>query len=224
MAPPAKLHVETVLFDVDGTLIDSNGAHAESWAQAFRAHGIETDAGRIRPLIGMGGDKLIPAIAEVADDSPKGKAIAKRKKEIFARLLPGLQPTRGARELLGLLTAQRLNLAVATSAEAREMRALLERAGVSDLIPERTSKDDAEQSKPDPDIVHAALRKADAEPDSTVLVGDTPYDIEAGSRAGVRTVALRCGGHWSDRDLHGAIAILDDPADLLAHWPEMFEG
>jgi phosphoglycolate phosphatase-like HAD superfamily hydrolase len=93
-----------------------------------------------------------------------------------------------------------------------------ERAGVADLIPRRTSKDDAARSKPDPDIVNAALRQSGAQADKTVMIGDTPYDIEAARRAGIAAIALRCGGHWSDRELHGAIAIFDDPAALLGNW------
>jgi HAD superfamily hydrolase (TIGR01509 family) len=214
--------VDTVLLDVDGTLIDSNGAHADAWARAFREHRIEADAGSIRRLIGMGGDKLVPAVAGLAHDSTQGKAIAARKKDLFRALLPGLRPTRGARPLLEFLVSRRVKLAVATSADESEMRDLLDRAGVSDLIRTRASKDDAAESKPDPDIVQAALRTAGASSRSSVLVGDTPYDIEAAARAGVRTVALRCGGHWSDAELSGAIAIFDDPADLLAGWVELF--
>jgi beta-phosphoglucomutase-like phosphatase (HAD superfamily) len=157
-----RLDFETVLFDVDGTLVDSNAAHAESWAQALREHGVQVDAARVRPLIGKGGDKLLPDVAGVEEDSPQGKAVSQRKKEIFGKMLPVLQPTRGARALVQFLRDRGVNLVIATSAGEQEMHAILERAGVADLIPQRTSKDDAEESKPDPDIVHAALRRAGA--------------------------------------------------------------
>ena len=85
-------------------------------------------------------------------------------------------------------------------------------------IPARTSSDDADRSKPDPDIVTAALHRAGAAPDRSVMIGDTPYDVEAARSAGIRAVALRCGGHWSDADLKNAIHIVDDPAGLLAYW------
>jgi phosphoglycolate phosphatase-like HAD superfamily hydrolase len=98
------------------------------------------------------------------------------------------------------------------------MRALLRRAGVADFFPERASKDDASSSKPDPDIVHAALAKSWARPEETLLIGDTPYDIEAADRAGIGAVALRCGGFWSDDSLRGALKIFDDPQALLAYW------
>jgi beta-phosphoglucomutase-like phosphatase (HAD superfamily) len=180
------LRATTVLIDVDGTLVDSNGAHAEAWTQAFREHSVSADANHIRRLIGMGGDKLLPKVAHVGQDSNLGQAIIGRKQSIFDALLPEL--------------------------------ALLHRAGLADLIPERTSKDDASASKPDPDIVLAALAKAHARAEQSVLVGDTPYDIDAAGRAGVRAIALRCGGYWDDQSLRGADDIFDDPAALLSCW------
>jgi len=209
---------ETVLLDVDGTLIGSNAAHAEAWTQALREHGVAVDLGQIRPLIGMGADKLLPAVASVSEDSTLGQAMGLRKKAIFETLLPGLQPTAGARPLLEYLLERGTQLVIATSADDREVEALLQRAGVDDLLPQRASKDDASESKPDPDIVHAALIRSSARPESAVMIGDTPYDIEAASRAGIDAIALRCGGHWSDGDLRGAVAIFDDPATLLARW------
>jgi HAD superfamily hydrolase (TIGR01509 family) len=206
------------MFDVDGTLIDSNAAHAEAWTQALTESGLQVSTMQIRPLIGMGGDKLLPQVAHVDEGSPEGKAMTARKKELFASMLPRLQPTPGARALVEFLRDQGLALVIATSADDKEMHALLEQAGVVDLFDLKTSKDDSANSKPDPDIVQAALQRAAARPESTVLVGDTPYDIEAAGRAGVAAIALRSGGHWQDRDLGGAILIFDDPAALLQHW------
>jgi HAD superfamily hydrolase (TIGR01509 family) len=122
----------------------------------------------------------------------------------------------GARSLLAYLRNRDIDLVVATSADDREMRAILEQGGLADLFSEHTTKDDAAESKPDPDIVLAALRRSGARPQSTVMVGDTPYDIQAARRAGVAAIALRCGGYWTDADLHGAIDIYDDPSALLA--------
>ncbi len=210
--------VETVLFDVDGTLIDSNGAHAETWTQALREHQIEADVSRVRALVGMGSDKLLPAIAQTSEDSELGQAIARRKKELFQLRIPNLNPTRGARALVQYLRERQVDIVIATSADDRELSALLKQANVDDLIPKRASKDDASSSKPDPDIVHAAMERSRANPERSVLVGDTPYDIEAAARAGVSAIALRCGGYWSDDDLRGAMVILDDPASLLDRW------
>ena len=121
----------------------------------------------------------------------------------------------GTRALLAYLHDLKKEIVVATSADDREMRALLGQAGVADLVPLHTSKDDASQSKPDPDIVQAALKRAGASPSRTLMIGDTPYNVEAARRAGVNSIALWCGGHWSDADLSGAVAILDNPAALL---------
>ena len=207
-----------MLFDVDGTLVDSNAAHADAWTQALIEHGIEARLSDVRPLIGMGGDKLLPSIAHVEDSSPLGEALAKRKKELFKAALPGLQPTNGARSLLEYLRDHNIDRVVATSAGDQEMRAILQQAGLADLFSAHTTKDDAEESKPDPDIVLAALARSDARPEFTVMVGDTPYDIEAARRAGIAAIALRCGGYWTDADLAGAIHIYDDPAALLTYF------
>ena len=213
-----QLRYTTLLFDLDGTLIDSNDAHAETWAQAMREHGVDAPPAEIRRLIGMGGDRILPAVAHVSEDSDRGRAITRRKKDLFSERLPALEPTRGARGLMQFLRDREIEVVIATSAEDGEMNALLRRAGVDDLIPERASKNDAATSKPDPDIVHAALERAGARPKHTALVGDTPYDIEAAERAGLDAIALRCGGYWADDSLRGAIAIFDDPEALLAHW------
>jgi len=155
-------YYRAMLFDVDGTLIDSNDAHARAWADALREHGVPADYRRVRPLIGMGGDKLLPAVAEISETSPQGKSIAKRKKEIFDHLLRGVQPTRGARALLTYLREHDIPMVIATSADGSELDALLKQAGLDDLIASKTSKDDAPDSKPDPDIVHAALARGRA--------------------------------------------------------------
>ena len=212
------LSFKTLLFDVDGTLIDSNGAHADAWTQALHEHGVDVSVDDIRRMIGMGGDKILPAVAHVGEDSDKGQAIAARKKQIFSALLPGLQPTHGARSLLEYLTEQRVELIIATSADDQELASILEQARLDDLIPSRTTKDDAAASKPDPDIVHAALARSWAKPEHTLMIGDTPYDIEAADRAGIGAIALRCGGYWPDSSLRGALKIFDDPQALLVHW------
>ena len=211
----------TALFDVDGTLIDSNGAHALSWQQALAEHGKPVSLDAVRRLIGMGGDKLLPSLSEIDEESAVGKAISARKKALFAAYLPTLQPTRGARALLEYLRRHGVTTVVATSAGDDEVAALLAQANVADLLQERASKDSAARSKPDPDIVHAALSRANARVEGAVLVGDTPYDLEAASRAGIPAIALRCGRTWTDVDFADAIAIFDDPADLQNHWEDV---
>jgi HAD superfamily hydrolase (TIGR01509 family) len=203
-----------VLLDVDGTLLDSNDAHARSWAEVFERHGMHIGFDRVRPLIGEGGDKLLPQLTGLDADSARGKELsAERRKLFLEKFLPTLRPTRGARTLVEQIKAKGLSVVIATSANGKELAALLRQAGVEDLIERATSSDDG-ASKPDPDIVRAALEEAKLAPDEAVMVGDTPYDIEAAARAGVRTIALRCGGWWDDAALGGALAIYDDPAAL----------
>jgi HAD superfamily hydrolase (TIGR01509 family) len=206
-----------VLLDIDGTLIDSNDAHARSWVLALAEHGRDVPFERVRPLVGMGGDKLIPEVTGLEEEHPDAKAMAARKKAIFTeRFLPTLRPCPGARDLLQQLRDDGLRLVVATSAGGEESEALLERAGVADLIHRETTKSDVESSKPDPDIVLAALAKGGLAASEVVMIGDTPYDVEAARKAGVGTIALRCGGWWDDAALGAAIAIYDHPAALLA--------
>ncbi len=212
--------VEGVLLDVDGTLVDSNGAHAAAWQNALAEAGFQVEFERLRRLIGKGGDKLLPEVTGVEADSPRGEAISKRRAEIFKEeFLPRLRPFPRARELLVRMKRDGLRLAVASSAKEDELKSLLRVCGAEDLLEATTSSDDADNSKPDPDIVHAALRRIRLPADRVILLGDTPYDVEAGNRAGVGVVAVRCGG-WGDSDLAGAMAVYDDPADLLARFDQ----
>jgi HAD superfamily hydrolase (TIGR01509 family) len=209
-----------VIFDVDGTLVDSNDAHAHAWVLAITESGRRVEFSRVRPLIGMGGDKLLPEVTGLSIDSPEGKAIADKRREIFRRdFLPHLQPTRGAQRLLASLRDDRKTLVVASSAEEAELEDLLKVAGATELIESTTSSDDAERSKPDPDIVAAALERTGRPAAETIMVGDTPYDVEAARRAGIEIIGLRSGG-WSEPELTGAIAVYADPADLLEHYDQ----
>jgi phosphoglycolate phosphatase-like HAD superfamily hydrolase len=206
---------EAVLIDIDGTLVDSNDAHASAWVEAFASHGLTVSFDRIRPLIGKGGDKLLAEIAGLDEESSDGKAISETRKRVFKQThVPTLRPTRGAAQLVRWLTVSPLRAVIATSAKQEEVRDLLAICDGLALLGNATSSDDAEESKPDPDIIIAALQKTGATADRVLMLGDTPYDIEAAARAGVATVALRSGG-WSDEQLRQAIAIYDDPAHLL---------
>jgi HAD superfamily hydrolase (TIGR01509 family) len=207
--------LKAVLFDVDGTLVDSNDAHAAAWVKAFTEHGVTVDPALVRRCIGMGGDKLMPAVSGMADDSQRGAAIAKRRGEIFmTEFVPSLKPFKDADDLVAAVKALGLTAVAASSAKEDELKELLELSDTTSLMDDTTSSDDAEESKPAPDIIDAALRRAKASPAEAIMIGDTPYDIEAARRAGVKTIAFRSGG-WSDADLKGAIAIYDGPWDLL---------
>ena len=216
----ARNGVRAVLLDVDGTLVDSNDAHARAWVAALAAHGHAVTFEDVRPLIGMGGDKLLPRVSGVAEDTADGRKISEDRGRIFQeRYLPHLRPFPRARELAERMRDDGLALAVASSAKVDELKALLTIIGVEWLIPKTTSSDDAERSKPDPDIVHAALLKTGCDPAATLMLGDTPYDLEAARKLGIGTIALRCGG-WREPNLRGALAIYEDPADLLAHYEQ----
>jgi HAD superfamily hydrolase (TIGR01509 family) len=210
--------VRAAILDIDGTLIDSNDAHAQAWVDVGKEMGYDIDFAHVRRLIGMGGDKVLPEITGLEDDSDEAEKVKKRRGEIFQeRYLPGLQPFPRARELLERFQADGMALVVATSASKDDMGKLLDKAGIKDLIEEKTSQSDVEASKPDPDVIEAAVEKAGCKPSEAVMLGDTPYDVEASRKAGVPCVALRCGG-WGDEDLKDAVAIYDDPADLLANY------
>lgn len=210
--------IKGVIFDIDGTLVDSNDHHARAWQDAFREAGRDVEFARIRRLIGVGSDKLFAELTGQSLDSPEGKAISSDCKRIFKeRYLPQIEPLAGGRALVERLQAAGLRLAVASSARREDLETLLEIAGAPQLLDNSTTSNDADRSKPDPDIVSAALQKLDLPAEATVMIGDTPYDVEAGNRAGVRVIAVRCGG-WGDKDLAGAAEIYDDPADVLANF------
>ena len=210
--------MQGVIYDVDGTLVDSNDAHAESWVDTFAEAGYSVPFDVVRPLIGMGGDKLLPKAAGITHDSDEGKKLTKRRSEIFReKYLPKLEPLKGSRALVERVRKAGLKPLVATSAKEEELKGLLKAAQVADLMEERATASDAKKSKPDPDIVQAAIEESGLTADELIMIGDTPYDVEAASRAGVRTIAFRSGG-WGDADLSGASAIYDGPADLLAQY------
>jgi HAD superfamily hydrolase (TIGR01509 family) len=209
-----------VILDVDGTLVASNDAHAHSWIEALAEHGIKVQLDEVRKLIGMGSDKLLPRVSGIEADSDLGKKISDRRAQIFMdRYLPRLKPTPGARDLLRHMKARGPRLVVASSARKDELGALLRLCGADEVIRDSTSSEDADRSKPDPDIVRAALKNIHLPPEQVVMLGDTPYDVESAGRARVAVIAVRCGG-WDNRGLAGAIAVYDDPADLLAHYDE----
>jgi len=213
-----------VIFDIDGTLVDSNDAHAQSWVDTFREAGYDVPFDKVRPLIGMGGDKLLPKTIGVSRDSDEGKKLGERRGKIFkSNYLPHLRPLPGARELVLRVKRDGLKAIVATSAKDEELKGLLKAAHVEDLMEEKATASDAKRSKPDPDIVQAAIDESGIPRNSLVMIGDTPYDVEAASKAGVRTIGFLSGG-WTREELKGAAEIYDGPADLLAHYDRSLLG
>jgi HAD superfamily hydrolase (TIGR01509 family) len=209
-----------VLLDIDGTLVDSNDAHALACVRAISQEGIDVAFEDVRPMIGMGGDKVLEKLAGLKEDDPRGQRISGRRGEVFkGEFLPTLKPFPRVKELLSRMRSRGLRLVAASSAKADELQELLKVCGAEDLLEEQTSSDDAEQSKPEPDIVAAALEKIGMPAEDVVMLGDTPYDVEAAARAKVATIALLCGG-WDRGHLAGASAIYADPADLLENFDE----
>lgn len=221
--------LDAVIFDVDGTLVDSVDFHAEAWARAFAAFGHEVDVAAIRAQIGKGGDQLMPVFLSKDEVERTGKAIEAWRKELFTReYLPRVVGFPAVRALFDRLLADGRKVALASSAKGDEVEAYKTIAGIADLDFAETSSDDAEKSKPHPDIFEAALGRLGLSPERCLVIGDTPYDAEAARRAGIRALGVLCGG-FDEADIRdgGATAIFADPADLLRRyddWIAAFAG
>jgi HAD superfamily hydrolase (TIGR01509 family) len=216
--------IRAVLLDVDGTLIDSNDAHAQAWVDVLAEFGYELEFERVRWLIGKGGDRVLPELTGLEEESEQGERILERRGEIFRQqYLPSLNAVGGAVELVERLRSEGMKLVVATSASEKDLDALLKQVGLESLKEDATNSDDAESSKPAPDIIEAAVEQAGYSASEVVLIGDTPYDVEAAARAGVRTIGV-CSGGWTADELSGAAEVYDDAADLLRHYDQSLLG
>jgi HAD superfamily hydrolase (TIGR01509 family) len=213
--------LKAVIFDIDGTLIDSVDLHAEAWQEALRHFGHDLPFDRVREQIGKGGDLLMAALLPEEEVRRRGKEIERYRLDLFKReYLPRVKPFPGVRELFERIEADGLRIALASSAKKEELERYKQIAGIDDLLDAETSSDDAEKSKPHPDIFEAALARLEGvEADEAIAVGDTPYDAEAAGKAGMRTIGLLCGG-WPEAKLRaaGCVAIYRDPADLLRQY------
>jgi HAD superfamily hydrolase (TIGR01509 family) len=207
--------IKAALLDVDGTLVDSNGQHALAWSRALQEYEYDVSPNVIIRLVGMGADKILPQVdPQLSEKKEPGASIARLAGKIFqADYVSALQATPGARALLVELHVRGFIRVIATSAAMKDLKSTLEAAGLTGQFDAAATSDDADKSKPDADIVATALLKAGVQPSEAVLVGDTPYDVEAAKRTGVAAIALRCGG-WSDSALRSAAAIFTDPEDL----------
>jgi HAD superfamily hydrolase (TIGR01509 family) len=218
----AGVKPQAVLFDVDGTLVDSNDAHARAWVDVLGQFGYPAELARLRRMIGMGGDKIVSTLTDLDPEGSRGKEmLAARTARFFDAYFPAVQPIAGGRALFERLRRDGIRPAVATSAKPDELVRLLKRAAVDDLVEEQASSGDAERSKPDPDIVHAALARLGLGPRQVVMIGDTPFDAESSRRAGVPFLAVRSGG-WSDDDFPGARAVFQDVGELLSRYETLF--
>jgi phosphoglycolate phosphatase-like HAD superfamily hydrolase len=217
------LSIKAVVFDVDGTLIDTNDLHVASWVETFRRFGHSVAPEAVRGQIGKGADQLLPVFLPPGEVERRGREIAEARGELFLKsYVDRARPFPGVRELFLRLRAAGQRIVLATSSKAGELERILAPAGVGDLIDEATTADDAEHSKPSPDIFRAALERiAPIGAAEAVAVGDTPYDAEAAGGAGLRCVGLLCGG-FPEAALRGAgcVAVYRDPADLLARYEQ----
>jgi HAD superfamily hydrolase (TIGR01509 family) len=213
--------VRAAIFDMDGTLIDSVDQHALAWQDVFREFGHEIPYKKIRDQIGKGSDQFLPVFLSRTEVHESGERIADRRTEIFMQTyLPQVKPFPKVRELFERLIADGVRVALASSAKSDELETFKKIAGIEDLVPVETSSDDAERSKPFPDIFEAALRKLhDVKAHDAIALGDTPYDAQAAAKAGIRTIGFLCGG-WPEEELRraGCFAIYRDPAHLLANY------
>lgn len=202
-----------VLLDVDGTLLDTNFLHTLAWARALRRNDIVVPMARILPLIGMGADRLAE---ELLGHGVEG--IDKTHHDEFEQLRSEVRVLPGAQELVRTLAERGAQVVLATSARDDELEFFRSLLDVDDHLAASTSSDDAEQSKPDPEIFTAALHRVGAKPDGAVVVGDTVWDVKAATDAGMATVAVLSGGiDRAELEAAGAAAVYDDPADLLDH-------
>lgn len=211
--------IRGVILDVDGTLVDSNDAHARAWVASFRDVGEDVPFETVRPLIGMGGDQLVPRVTGDEKGSERYERLSDGWKTHFQdEELAGVRGQRGTRELVQALLARDVRVIIGTSADEALVASLLERADLADLKLPATTASDVEASKPEPDIVAAAVGKLGLTPGEVLMVGDTPFDVQSATRAGVRTVFLRCGG---DDRVEGALRVFADPAEFAAHLDEV---
>ncbi|SDM44500.1 haloacid dehalogenase superfamily, subfamily IA, variant 3 with third motif having DD or ED/haloacid dehalogenase superfamily, subfamily IA, variant 1 with third motif having Dx(3-4)D or Dx(3-4)E [Methylobacterium phyllostachyos] len=210
--------MRAVIFDIDGTLLDSVDLHARAWVEAFAHFGVATDEAQVRSQIGKGGDELMPVFLPAERIEREGDTIEAYRSDLFKRkFLPEVRPFPGVRALFERIRADGLKIALASSGKRSEVERYTEILGIGDLVDVSTSSDDADRSKPHPDIFEAALKKLNRAPSDQIhVVGDTPYDAEAAAKAGLPTIGLLCGG-FPEADLSGAgcIALYRDPQDLL---------
>ncbi|HEV7843727.1 MAG TPA: HAD family hydrolase [Pyrinomonadaceae bacterium] len=215
--------IQAVIFDIDGTLVDSVDLHAQAWKETFKQYGKDIPYEQVRRQIGKGGDQLMPVFFSHEELDEFGAEMEEYRSKIFKRdYLPRVRAFADVRELFLRLKADGKRIALASSAKDDELQTYKKIAQIEDLVEEETSADDADKSKPHPDIFKAALeRLGGLAPSEAIVVGDTPYDAEAAGKTRLRTIGVLCGGFpESELDAAGCIAIYQDPSDLLHRYDE----
>jgi HAD superfamily hydrolase (TIGR01509 family) len=203
------------ILDVDGTLVDTNYQHALCWFEALRQHGATLPVWRIHRHIGMGGDQLVAALTDDAFEAEHGDDVRAAEAALYGDAIRSVAVLDGAVALLDALREESREIVLASSAKAGEVDHYLDLLDARERVTGWTTSADVERTKPHPDLVAAALERLDA--DEAVLVGDTPWDVEAAERAGVPTIAVLTGG-FSEAELRdaGAVAVFEDVPQLLA--------
>ena len=191
------------ILDVDGTLVDTNYHHAIAWFRAFRRHFLTLQVWRIHRHIGMGGDQLVAALAGDEVEERLGDSIREAESELYRELIDEVQTMQGSRRLIEELKDADNSVVLASSAKDWEVEHYLELLDAKEIVDAWTTSDDVEQTKPEPDLVQAALDKVGGRPEDSMLIGDTVWDVEAAHRAGVDTLAVRTGG-FSEQELRDA--------------------
>jgi HAD superfamily hydrolase (TIGR01509 family) len=206
----------TAILDIDGTLVDTNYQHAVAWYRAFRQSEIVLPVWRIHRHIGMGGDQVIAALTDERTEDEKGDEIRAAEKALYMAMIEEVEPFDGARELIERLKDAGRTVVMASSAKENEVDHYLDLLDARELADDWTTSADVEATKPEPDLVRAALEKGGTEPGDAAMLGDTPWDCEAAKRAGVETVALLTGG-FAEQELTeaGAVAVFESIPALL---------
>jgi HAD superfamily hydrolase (TIGR01509 family) len=215
--------IKAVIFDIDGTLVDSVDLHAQAWKEAFKHFGKDIPYEDVRHQIGKGGDQLMPVFFSKEELDEFGEEMEEYRGQLFKRdFLPKVRPFPKVRELFQRIKSDGLRIALASSAKEEELKEYKRIAHIEDLVEEETSADDADKSKPHPDIFEAALeRLGDIKPTEAIVVGDTPYDAQAAGKINLRTIGVLCGGFpAAELKAAGCIEIYKDPADLLTRYEE----
>jgi HAD superfamily hydrolase (TIGR01509 family) len=204
-----------VVLDIDGTLVDTNYQHALAWFRAFRAQGIVLQLWRIHRHIGMGGDQLVGALTDERTERELGDRIREAEKQRYFELIDEVEPMDGSRALIEDLKRRGHRVVLASSAKQDEVDHYVDQLEARELADAWTTSADVEATKPQPDLVHAALQRIGGRPEDAVMVGDTPWDVEAAARAGVGTLTVRTGGFGVDElRAAGALAIFESVTEL----------
>ena len=209
--------IRAAIFDLDGTLVDSNDLHTEAWQETFRRFGKEIPYQELRQQIGKGGDQYLPVFLSELEQRQIGPEVEKFRADLLKeKYLERVRPFPKVRELLQRVRDDGKRIALASSGNESEVEHYVKLAELGELIDSQTTKSDVKNSKPRPDVFLGALRLLRVTPEEAIVVGDTPYDVSAAKKIGLPTVALLCGG-FSEDELRaaGAVAIFRDAADLL---------